>query len=691
MNAKFIFSLSVGMFAFVNLNAQEPVDSLTHQLQEIVVTARQPATRLVGTTLESVISGTQLQNIGNMFDLLRQLPMLEVEDQKISVTGRGVPEIFIDGRPCLDVGLLEELQSSDIRKVELDMAPGAQYAAETKAILKIYTRQRFVKGLSVTDEMTFQQRRKASTGNRMNFLYRRNAWELFGAAGFDHEGSLIKGSSLNRFHFDSTPGTVGSVQHITSFENSPEGRLGFNYSSSGQSFGAYYNFTSSYTDFNNAGSDWLDSETPELKKIMLDSSSRRHIVSVYYDNMQAGKCHVHFDGNFRTDRSNRDSNTDYDNASLDAVKSKQKSHSDLWASKLYCDFQLAGGKAETGIQNSFTRSSLDYRMLNSEIESYIPSSESEARQVSCAAYFSWNRSFGNFFVKTGLRYEYIDFLYRINDHKDNNVSRTDNLLTPDVSLGYTHGDKFSVNLSYRMSVLRPPYRQLTSGLTYVGRHEIEGGNPALRDEKMHNLQFFGQFGDFILQTDFIRSVDSYAFVKQIYPAATLQLLLHPVNVNVSSLSSYLVWNRSIGVWTPEITLGVYKPWLRIENSSYNKPIWSYEVGNTVSLPQNFLLTVNARGQNSGNMQTHRFAGSWFGLDLGLRKSFRNNTWSVKLLFTDVFNTRNNDWSMSTYGVSFSKHQSYDRRGIRLSVQYRFQPRKSKYIGGTAAESEMNRL
>ena len=73
---------------------------------------------------------------------------------------------------------------------------------------------------------------------------------------------------------------------------------------------------------------------------------------------------------------------------------------------------------------------------------------------------------------------------------DNDVSRRNHLLTPDISLGYSFCDDASVSISYKMSTEKPPYPQLTGSLNYVGIHEIEGGNPALRDGRMHNLQVF---------------------------------------------------------------------------------------------------------------------------------------------------------------------------------------------------------
>ena len=47
--------------------------------------------------------------------------------------------------------------------------------------------------------------------------------------------------------------------------------------------------------------------------------------------------------------------------------------------------------------------------------------------------------------------------------------------------------------------------------------------------------------------------------------------------------------------------------------------------------------------------------------------------------------------MYTYGISVDKRQTYDRRGIALSLTYRLRPRQSKYKGGTAADDELKRL
>ena len=108
-------------------------------------------TKLAGSTLVSIIQGTNLADLGTALDVLAQLPMIKVEDNAVSVIGKNNIEIYIDGRPMRDEDELQQLLSSNLKKVELLMAPGAAYESTTGAVLKITTRRNFVQGLSLTD------------------------------------------------------------------------------------------------------------------------------------------------------------------------------------------------------------------------------------------------------------------------------------------------------------------------------------------------------------------------------------------------------------------------------------------------------------------------------------------------------------------------------------------------------------
>ncbi len=618
---------------------QQATDSLTRELQEVVVTAKQPATKLVGSTLVSTIPGSNLANLGTALDVLAQLPMIKVTDNSVSVIGKSNIEIFIDGRPMRDEQELSQLLSSNLKKVELLMAPGAAYESTTGAVLKITTRQNFVQGLSLTDQFLLERRRKWSVLDYLALSYRAGNWEFFANGTINHNNSLTKGITTNTLVYDGMKTTVGSSQHISYPTTTGVVKAGFNYTNGPQSFGAYYRYNPERGDFKNRGSEWLNDNPAINSNIDKHIRAHSHLASLYYENTFAEKYLLHFDGDFRRSRADNDVATTYPESVTPAVNSTDERTSTLWAGKLYLNFPLWNGDFAVGTQDSYTHTSLDYRMLNSSVSEYIPSSLTDARQTSAALFASWSRMFGKFSLSAGARYEYVDYNFKVNDKRDKDVSRRDHLLTPDVSLGYSFNEESQISLSYKMATVKPPYSQLTGSLNYVGLHQIEGGNPGLRDERMHDVQLFGMWKGFMLQADYTRSLDTYAFVKEIYPADNLQLLMH---IDVSTLSLYLVWNQPVRRWTPNVTVGMYRQWLQLDNHRYDKPIFSYYFDNTVSLHRGWAITANVSGSSQGDMHTNRFGASWFTMDASVGKTFLNKSLTVKLSATDIFNTANND-------------------------------------------------
>ena len=693
MNAKVSLSLLAAFLIMESGYARnrEETDSLTRELQEVIVTAKQPATKLVGSTLVSTIQGTNLADLGTALDVLAQLPMIKVEDNTVSVIGKNNIEIYIDGHSMRDENELQQLLSSNLKKVELLMAPGAAYDITTGAVLKITTRRNFVKGLSLTDQFLLDRRRKWSILDYLALNYRVGNWEFFANGTINHNNSLAKGVTTNTLIYEGKATIVGSSQHNSYPTTTGVVKAGFNYADGPQSFGAYYRYNPERGDFNNTGSEWLNDNPAISSNIDKHTRSHSHLTSLYYENTFAEKYLLHFDGDFRRSNESNTVATTYPASSFPAVNSTDERTSTLWAGKLYLNFPLWNGDFTVGTQDSYTHTSLDYHMLNTSVSEYIPSSMTDARQTSAALFASWSRMFGKFSLSAGARYEYVDYGFKVNGIRDKDVSRRNHLLTPDVSFGYSFNEDSQISLSYKMATVKPPYSQLTGSLSYTGLHQIEGGNPGLRDERMHDIQLFGMWKGFMLQADYTRALDTYAYVKQLYPADNLQLIMHPVNIDVSALSLYFVWSKPVRRWTPNVTVGMYRQWLQLDNHSYDKPIFSYYFDNTISLPHGWTITANISGRSQGDMHTNRFGASWFTMDASVGKTFLNKSLTVKLSATDIFNTANNDWTMDTYGVFVDKCQSYDRRGASLNVIYNFQPRKSKYKGSSAAEDEIKRL
>lgn len=671
-----------------DLNA--PVDSLERNLQEIVVTADRPMTKMVGNTLVSAVAGTPLENVGTALDVLAQLPLITVTDGTVDVTGKGAPEIYIDGRPMRDSDRLEQLMSSDIRNVELNLAPGAIYSAETQAVIRITTRRRFIRGLSLTDRTNVEKKRRWSASDMLDLNLHMGAWDIFLTGTVGHYDTLIKGSTVNTFLHYGQPVEIGSSQRNSFPTTVGTLRGGVNFSDGNLSAGAYYRFNPERGRFVNHGSEWISGEEELRRSIFRHTDAESHLVSAYIDQKFDGGARLHFDGDFRTSDSHSNVSTAYPDGQSQEVDSRSHRTSRLAAGKLYAEFPAWQGVLTAGLQGSYTRSMLDFTMDNADVASYIPTMKTESSQTVAAAFASWARTVGRLRLEMGVRYEYTDYCLDAGDPLTK-VIRKDHSITPDITLGYDFNDDTRLSLTYRTATLRPPYSQLTGSLEYVGRHEIEGGNAALRDERMHSVQLFGSWHGLMLQSAFTRSLDTYGFVKRLIDAPSLQLILQPVNMDVSALDIYLTWSRRVRAWTPAVTLGTYRQWLQAGGTRQDGGNFAYYIDNTFSLPHGFLVTANAWGRTAGPIHTNRFGANPFSLDLSVSRYFLGKALQVKVEATDIFNTLNNDWSMLTYGVSMSKRQRYDRRGISLSVVYRLRPRQSSYKGNHASQAELERL
>lgn len=296
-----IFITTVSLFlsiATANSQQHEPSDSLTRELQEVVVTAKQPATKLVGSTLVSTIPGSNLADLGNALDVLAQLPMIKVEDNAVSVIGKSNIEIYIDGRPMRDNMELQQILSSNLKKVELNMAPGAAYGSNTGAVLRITTRRNFMQGLSITDLLQLQKRRKWSVMDHLGLSYRTGNWEWFVNGTVNHNNSLAKGTTTNTLVYDGRKTAGGSSQCNSYPTTTGVVKAGFNYSDGSQSFGAYYRYNPERDDFNNTGSEWLDGNPAINREIGKRIRAHSHLASVYYENTFSDKYLLHFDGDF---------------------------------------------------------------------------------------------------------------------------------------------------------------------------------------------------------------------------------------------------------------------------------------------------------------------------------------------------------------------------------------------------------
>ena len=118
----------------------------SEMLGKAVVRAVLPKTQIVGDAFVTNIENSVLADAGSANDVLKKLPGVIQKDGNFEVFGKGVPEIYINGRLVRDNSELEQLNSNEMTSVDVVQNPGARYDAAVKAVIRIKTVRRIGEG-----------------------------------------------------------------------------------------------------------------------------------------------------------------------------------------------------------------------------------------------------------------------------------------------------------------------------------------------------------------------------------------------------------------------------------------------------------------------------------------------------------------------------------------------------------------
>ena len=664
-------------------------------LSEISVTGHRHIVRMKGNTLVAQVANTELANLGTANDVLSRLPFINMDGDEISIVGKGKPAVFIDNRPVRDESELQMLRSENIKNIQIITSPGAEYDSDVKAVIKIQTRQPFIKGLSGKLTSQTSAKRIWEEMAMADLSYNWTNWQVFGQVMYNNGGRKNYDVSTTDFLFNGQQNQLVNTATKRNKSEATTAKGGFNWNSGGQSLGAYYQYTNQPTHFKSRGTeddDVLGIKEQSIGKLIdIDSKQEKHLASAYYDNTFENEAHLHFDGNYIHTWYTDDNLTQtVSPTTSEIVPSQTGMTSDLWAGKLYYEFPFATGKLNVGTEDSYTYNHQQYTMQNVAVGTYIPSTENESRQTDCAAFATWQKDWNALSLQLGLRYEYVKFDYKRDGIRDDEVSRTDNSLSPKLSLSYNFNETTFMALDYSHSITRPPYKQLRSSLLYVGPYEVEGGNPTLADCKTDNLNYMFGWKDLTLELTYSHLADTYVYTKEHYSDAKPLLVFSPRQADINTLNAYLSYAPVVKFWKPNFTVGFDQQWLTLYGEKYNKPIFRYMLKNIFTPSKNWMMTFDVTGSTRGHTMTNEMRSQW-GIDLSVRRYFMQKRLQIALAANDIFHTRNQSWWMNVKDVSLYKDSDADTRRLMLTVSYTFNPKKSKYKGEGAANDEMKRL
>ena len=673
-----------------------------YTLKGVVVQGERPKVVLQGNSLMMNVEGTVMERLGTAEDVLTRVPMIAKRGEGFEILGKGTPLIYLNNRKLTDLNELRNIQSDNIRSVEVIQNPGARYDASVNAVIIIRTKRAAGEGLGV--ELTSWSRKGHGYANneRINLTYRTGGLELFANLFGAYNKNWSRGEFEQTVYAD-TLWTITNRQENTERNPYFEGRLGFNYQvNDNNSFGGFYQHVYDYMKISSVYDDDILFDGNVYDHLRNSSVKRgeltpRHQANLYYTG-KIGQFAIDFnaDYTFRKQR-NRNQQQELSEKDMDRdVNTENLTRSKLLAEKLFVSHPLWKGQIEVG--EEYTNTHWKNRFDNQE--GYIDNSNNEQHEQAIAPFMELRQRLGSVQLSAGLRYEHVESEYFVDGLRRNDQCRTYNDLFPSVAASTSVKD-FQFSISYSKRTTRPSYWQLSSDVTYENRLNLQMGNSYLKPIKYHNLNTTIMWKWLYLTMNFAHCVDPILYTADSLPGdSKVNFVTYKNYDHADWLTVTLGAQKNVkldheATWTPQYNVSLMKPWFKTEflgeQKRFNHPMLVLQLGNIVTLPYDWLLQADFNMHTYGYQQNVWFNSTNAMLSLSVSKDFFKRRLNVKLTGNDLFNSGINRFTLYSNRMMFQKMEDNDSRCIQLSLRYRFNVTPSKYKGTGAGNAEKNRL
>lgn len=638
------------------------------------------------------IASGPLAKLGNGLDVLSHLPFIINKNGNISVLGKGKPLIFINNRLVRNQIELHQINSSDIKRVEIITNPGAEYDATISAVIKIITSKAIGEGIGCLANAGLSMERRLSHYSGLNIKYRKKEFDVFADLRYNQRSSEAK--QLSDRSLLTRQVNENLDMRINAF--SWNGSVGLNYEHRDKvAMGAIYKYTS-VPDETFTVDDYVEVKHLGRVRGFMSNDKRKsaiysHYINSYLSYYFTKDTYLKIDFDYMN--SSNENNQDYSLSSKE-IHSKNHSNNMLYAYRAKVISPLAGGTLTSGTDGAFTTNKNRYSILDGTTlrNSLLPTSN-VAKQQLYSIFSEYEKSFGaHWDISMGIRFEYMNFNYYNNSNNSTKDSQKDKGFYPSTAINYKNND-VQMTLAYRYTTLRPSYFMLRNSVEYNNPYAYEGGTPNLLPQKTNMLSFSLGWKDLQLMANYSIMKNSTMYVYDRYNGSDSIAIFHTQNIKSNQTFDIALYYSPIWfkIWRPSFTIDFTKPFLVYNNSKYNKPIYSFLLDNIITLPKHFQIGVNMSFNTCGNLDTDlAYYSQNFDCNIYCVKEFFNEKLRLKLAVNNLFNTSREKWSKNTNNIILNKWNDADRCTFIFTASYQINPSKNKYKGEKSS-NELNRL
>ncbi len=661
-------------------------------LEQVTIIGHKPIVKANVGSIQYSLANTPISKLGSLSDIIKNLPLVQSNDESYNIIGVGSPTFYINNRKLQDLSELKRIASEDVKDVEVIYNPGSEYSSDVKCVIRITTKSRIEDNWAVGILSKISYNPKINNEHIANFNYQFKRLSLFSAGSFIDKRITSKMNTKMSFIDNNN-----LYEPITKdFKESDYRNALFKFGAFFQhspklSFGAQYEYKDSPRNPLSKRDSYASSNSSSSQdsiysyKSTHEGNTKSHHLNGNLDWLINKQNSIHIDLDYYKKRDYmNNSSIDKESGELVFLVSDNKANSQLIASNIWYNNISSIGSIKFGIESSSTKFKQDYYWQQEEDNHTKSSSD----QIYFAPYISYNKNLSSFFINLGLRYELADYTYTIDDVKDRNISQIYRNLSPSFSIKYTQG-KHVLNISYRTQITRPSYQMLNSTMSFVNPYAYQSGNPELKMTIGNIVDLVYSYSNFVLiKLNYSRQKDNSVYIFEKDKNKTIYYF-KPHNINTSQYSTTLTFYKRLGRWIPNLSMGVYGQNISISNEKYNKPYFMLDLKNIFSLPRNWLINTNLLYRTKGNIQTSLIYNNYFA-NVSITKLLKSK-WSLTIGVNNVFGSLKDDAKIYDNDVVFKKSDKPQGFIPYLTLKFNLNKIKKGTTQNKSYNSEINRL
>ncbi|OJJ14444.1 hypothetical protein BKI52_42440 [marine bacterium AO1-C] len=685
-------------------------------LDDITITARKPVyQQKANGTLEVLIANTVLSSSNSVREILSKSPDVIVDDEGISVFGKGDAILYLNGKRITE-DQLALIVPANIQKVEIIRNPSAKYDAEGAAVIHIKTIKKNDDGYQVRLLQNVSHSEFGGSQMYSNINLNYNQGRLSG------QGYYSVRLGEERMHLFTTRNRDDAATFLRTSVDT-DWQYDFDYYAY-YGLGLQYDLTkNSYFSIKYDGFSEVLGGNQYSKNNIIDNTNS----SVYQNNM-------YFDERDKNHSFSLNYHLTLDSLGSNLFVGGQYSGFDNRADNFIDENSVEGGvnlsrslnsllnlkinilSAQADFQKVFANKNtleagLRYNYVDngSATDFMVRQNEGDfVRDNNLSNRFSYLESIGAAYVtfqgstrsnklnySVGLRSEYTQYNLEVSQATDQLIERSYLSFFPNISASLKLADERIISFAYTSRIRRPAYQRLNPVLIYQDPYTSIQGNPTLTPSQAHAFELNSQIKATTYKVGYTYT-DNHFTGAAIRGDTPNSYVLTRVNLQAKS-QFFASVSRTFGYkwWTSINTLNVnYTRFLKGEvdfEEIGSRPNFYFYTNNRFDLTKSIQAEVLFwyLGDNYEGLYHRR---SMHNLTIAVSKSFFAKALKVRLIANDIFHGYIASGNYNVGDTDIYYNRRWTTNYFRLSLTYNFgQIKKARYNNKSVGEEQKKRV